>query len=100
MDGNAYIEVEMDATTTVGTNNGTDTSDSSGSSGLGTTEIALIIAGIIFVWFIMVICAIYCWCKTKGKPKKKNKGTKKENSDQEKIIGKPKKSQGKSRFHL
>ena len=80
-------------------NNGTTGDSGESSSGLSTTEIGLIAAAIIFVWLIMCIIAIYCWCKSSGKSKKKSKRQKKENSDEEKIIGKPmKKGDRKSKL--
>ena len=73
----------------------TDAGEDSG--GLSTTQLGLIIAGVIVAWIIMVIVGLYCWCssdKKKAKSKSKTTTGRRENSDEEKIIGKPRK--GKS----
>ena len=83
----------MDENTTIATN---DSGEDSG--GLSTTQLGLIIAFAIIAWIIMVAVGLYCWCGSdKKKSKKSTRVTKtgrRENSDEEKIIGTPKK--GKS----
>ena len=82
----------VENTTGVTTDSGED------SGGLSTTQLGLIIAFAIVAWVVMVVVGLYCWCSSdKKKSKKSTRGTRtgrRENSDEEKIIGKRKK--GKS----
>ena len=83
-------------------NNTNETTTDAGedSGGLSTTQLGLIIAAVIVAWIVMVFVGLYCWCSSdKKKSKKSTSGTrtgKRENSDEEKIIGNPKK--GKSNY--
>ena len=74
------------------------------SGGLNTVQIGAIAAGAIAAWIIMVVIGCYCWCSSSKKKAQKSKSTlksgKKQNSDEEAIIGVPKKGKSNCSLYL